>query len=61
MNAFAGKDEKLSDEVVKTWWIGERLPDGYKPLRKTTLRGAAKVASKIRETMKQLNKEKGGK
>jgi len=61
MNAFAGKDEKLSDEVVKTWWIGERLPDGYKPLRKTTLRSAAKVASKIRETMKQLNKEKGGK
>lgn len=60
MNVFAGKDEKLSEEVVRTWWIGEQLPEGYKPSQKTTFLRAGKIATKIRETMKQL-REKGGK
>jgi len=61
MNAFAGEDGKLSEEVVKTWFIGERFPDGYKPARKTTLSCAAKVASEIRAKMRLLENEKGGK
>lgn len=58
LNVFAGNDGKVSREIIEQWWIGERLPDGFKPARKTTLWRAAKVGTDIRNTMKELQKTK---
>jgi len=57
LNVFGGTEGKMSADVVRTWWIGERLPEGWVPSREITLLSTAKIARQIRLTMNRLRKE----
>ncbi len=57
LNVFGGADGKMSAEVMRTWWVGERLPDGWAPSKETTLLSTAKIARQIRLMMNRLRNE----
>lgn len=57
LNLFGGEEGKMSAEVMKSWWIGERLPDDWVPSKEVTLLSTAKIARQIRLAMNRLRKE----
>lgn len=57
LNLFGGEDGKMPAEVMRTWWIGERLPEEWVPSKEITLFSTAKIARQIRLTMNRLRKE----
>ncbi|KAL5507570.1 hypothetical protein ACEPAH_7026 [Sanghuangporus vaninii] len=54
MQIFGGEERAVPVDVIKIWWGGERLPEGWRPTARTTLRGTIGWAAKLREAMLKM-------
>ncbi|EJD02680.1 Cloroperoxidase, partial [Fomitiporia mediterranea MF3/22] len=56
LQIFGGKEFRVPVEVVKSWWGENKLPEGWKPTRLTTLQGTISWSTTIRHAMDSLRK-----
>ncbi|KAI5118879.1 hypothetical protein M0805_003554 [Coniferiporia weirii] len=54
LQIFGGEAFAVPLDVVQTWWHDERLPEGWRPTRETTLLGTVHWSTEIRNGMDAL-------
>ena len=54
LNVFGNDRQRVPVDVIRTWWVGERFPDGWRPTRKVTFFSMIKTAFAIRMAMERI-------
>ncbi|THH07130.1 heme-thiolate peroxidase [Phellinidium pouzarii] len=54
LQVFGGESFSVPLDVIHSWWHDERLPEGWRPTRKTTLLGTIHWSTVIRDHMNDL-------